>query len=286
MRRMRKTSVRRKLAIATWSSPREGNIYGKLTVDAGPALAYVEHLRKTTGEKVTITHLVGRAVGEALKHAPTLNGRIVFGRYVPHETVDVAFLVALENGNDLAKAKVERVDAKTVVEIARELRERAGRLRDGKDPDFEKSKGIVRLLPMFLLRPLVAATGWLTGALGIDARALGLERFPFGACIITNVGVFGLDEGFAPPTPFARVPVYVLVGAVRERPAAVDGKVVVRPELSLCCTVDHRFIDGAQGAVLAKIVRRVLENPWTLEGLDAPPAGIPGTLAAPRGETA
>lgn len=26
--------LRRKLAIATWASPREGNIYGKLTVDA------------------------------------------------------------------------------------------------------------------------------------------------------------------------------------------------------------------------------------------------------------
>lgn len=256
-----KTSIRRKLAIASWWSPREGNIYGKLTVDAGPALAYLEKVRAETGEKVTITHLVGRAVGEALKNAPTLNGRIVWGGYRPHATVDVAFLVALEDGKDLAKAKVCNVDKKSVVEIARELKGRALALRAGKDPEFEKSKKLIRLLPTWALRRLVTFTGWLTGAVGMNARGLGLEAFPFGACIITNVGVFGLDEGFAPPTPFAHVPVYVLVGAVRDRPAVVDGKIVVQPQLTLCATIDHRFIDGAQGGILAKIVRQVLENP-------------------------
>src|SRR5688572_7548890 len=118
---MAKMTTRRKLAIATWSSPREGNIYGKLTLDAGPALRYLDHLRATTGEKVTITHLVGRAVAEALKHAPGLNGRISLGRYLQHDSVAIAFLVALEEGADLAKAKVDNADQKSVADIAREL---------------------------------------------------------------------------------------------------------------------------------------------------------------------
>ncbi len=63
-------TLRRKLAIASWSSPSEGNIYGKLTVDATEALAYLDHLRETTGEKVTVTHLVGKAVAEALAAEP------------------------------------------------------------------------------------------------------------------------------------------------------------------------------------------------------------------------
>jgi len=201
-----KMTTRRKLAIATWSAPREGNIYGKLTVDAGPALAYLDHLRRESGEKVTITHLVGRAIGEALKQAPTLNGRIVWGKFKPYPSVDVAFLVTLEGGKDLAKAKVSDIDRKRTVDIARELRERAGKLRAGEDADFEKSKGLLRVLPTWLIRPLIAFIGWLTAALGVGVKALGLERFPFGSCIVTSVGMFGLDEGFAPPTPFARVP--------------------------------------------------------------------------------
>ena len=165
-------TTRRKLAIATWSSPREGNIYGKLTVDAGPAMAYLAHVRETTGEKVTITHLVGRAVAAALAKAPQLNGRIVLGRYVPFDTVDIAFLVSLEDGADLAKAKVEHADQKSVAEIARELRERAERLRNKKDDEFEKSKGLLKALPTFLLRPLLWTTGFLSSALGISLPGL------------------------------------------------------------------------------------------------------------------
>lgn len=266
-----KMTTRRKLAIATWKAPAEGNIYGRVTLDATQALAYLEYVKEKTGEKVTITHLVGRAVAEALKNAPGLNGRIVWGKYKPFETVAISFLVALEEGKDLAKAKVDQADTKSVSAIAKELRERAERLRQGKDSDFEKSKGLLRLLPTWLLRPLVWATGWLTGALGVSAKSLGLEAFPFGSCIITSVGMFGLDEGFVPPTPFARVPVYVLVGAIRERPAVVEGQVVIQPQVTLTATLDHRFIDGFEGGKLAKIVRAVMENPWTLEGMSGPP---------------
>ena len=267
---MGKMTVRRKLAIATWSAPREGNIYGKLTVDATAALEYIEHIRKETGEKVTITHLVGKAVAMALEEAPSLNGRIVFGGYAPFDSVDVTYLVALEEGEELAKAKIDNANKKSVVEISQELREKAGRLKQGKDDDFEKSKGLIRALPTWLLRPLLWLTGWLSGAVGLQMKALGLERFPFGSCIVTSVGMFGLDEGFAPPTPFARVPVYVLVGAIRPRPAVVDGRVIVQQQVTLTATIDHRFIDGYQGGILARVVRRVLEDPWSLEGKGRP----------------
>jgi len=261
---MTKMSTRRKLAIATWSAPREPNIYGSLTVDAGPALKYVEEAREKSGEKVTITHFVGKAVAEALKQTPSLNGRILFGRYRPHRTVDVAFLVTFEDGRDLAKVKIVNADRKTIVEMAREVREKADRLRSGQDADFQKSTRTLRLFPTWIIRPLVHAIGWLTGALGVQMKAFGLERFPFGSCIITSVGMFGLDEGFVPPTPFARVPVYVLVGAVRERPAVVKGQVVVQPQLTLTATIDHRFVDGYDAAAMILALKDLLEHPATI----------------------
>lgn len=272
-------SVRRKLAIATWSAPREGNIYGKLTVDVTEARQYIAWLRKETGLKITITHLVGKAVAEALSRAPGLNGVIRFGRFVGHKQVDVSFLVALEEGRNLAKAKIERLDEKSVTDLGQELRALADKLYAGKDESFNKSMGPLKMLPSWLIRPLVHTMGYLTGVWGINVPALGLEASPFGACVITNVGVFGLDEGFAPPTPFAHAPVFVLVGAIRDTPVVRDGQVVPRPLMTLCATIDHRYIDGAQGGVLAKVVRDVLENPWQLEGMDGPP---PETATEPE----
>lgn len=258
-------TLRRKLAISTWSAPREGNIYGKVTVDAGEAQAYLQHVRETTGEKVTITHLVGKAVGEALRKEPSLNGRIALGRYIPHDEVSIAFLVAMADGSDLAKAKIQHVDRKSVADMAKELRERATRLRDGADDDWEKSKGVVKILPTQILGRMLWLIGWLSSSLGLEFKPAGVERFPFGSAIVTSVGMFGLDEGFVPPTPFARVPLYVLIGAVKDQPTVVDGKVVIRPMLTVTATIDHRFIDGFQGGVIAKEFRRVFEDPWSLD---------------------
>ncbi len=264
-------SLRRKLAIATWSSPREGNIYGKMSIDMGNALAYIDFLRKTSGQKITITHLVGKAAGTAFRDCPDINGRIFLGRYIPHKTVDMAFLVSLEGGKDLAKFKVVDMDKKTTVEIASELALGAQRLREGKDANFEKPKGMIKLLPTWLIRPILWLTGYITGAIGIDVKPFGLEKFPFGAAIITSVGMFGLDEGYAPPTPFARVPVYITIPEVKKRPVVIDDKIVIRPMLDVTATIDHRFLDGHRGAMLAKTMRNLLENPWIMDGYQESP---------------
>lgn len=257
--------LRRKLAIASWRPAREGNIHGKVSVDATDALAYLDDVRERTGEKVTITHLVGKAVGAALASEPTLNGYIRMGRFVPHDQVALTFLVSMPDGSDLAKAKIDHVDRKPVAAVAAELRQRAEDLRTGANEDWEKNKQVIALLPTWLLRPVLWLTGLLASSFGVNAPALGVEPFPFGSGVVTSVGMFGLDEAYVPQTPFARVPLWVLVGAVSQRPTVVDGEVVPRPMLTVTATIDHRFVDGFQGAALAREFRRVFADPWSLD---------------------
>lgn len=263
-------SVRRKIAIASWSSPREGNIYGKISLDVGNALEYIEHLRKISGLKITITHLVGRACGLALAQCPDLNGRIFLGKYIPHKTVDLSFLVSVDGGNDLGKFKVCNIDQKTTIDIAKELAKGSELLRQGKDEDFERPKSMIRAMPTWIIRPILWLTGYLTGAMGLNIKSLGLESYPFGAAIITSVGMFGIDEGYAPPTPWARVPIYVAIPEIKKRAMVVDDQIVIRPMLELTSTIDHRFLDGHRGATVAKLLRKYIENPWAMDGLEPP----------------
>lgn len=273
---MARMSTRRKLAIASWAPPREGNIYGKMVFDVDEALRYLAWLRETTGEKITITHLVGKAVGMALAASPGLNGRVALGRFMPFETVDLSFLVVVDGGNELAKVKVREIDKKSLSEIAAKLRAGAERVRGGKDEEFENSKNLMRLLPTWIIRPLIYAVSFLTSGLGIQLNKA-LQRFPFGSAIITNVGVFGLDEAFAPHTPWARVPLLALMGSIHDGVHVVDGEVRARKQMIMTATIDHRFIDGAQGATLARVMRDAFANPWQFSGLDGPPEA----LAAP-----
>ncbi|MBW2211758.1 MAG: 2-oxo acid dehydrogenase subunit E2 [Deltaproteobacteria bacterium] len=138
---------------------------------------------------------------------------------------------------------------------------KASKVRHGDDEAFNRSTNVLRSLPTWALRPTLSALGWLTGSAGIEVKSAGLRRFPFGGCMISNVGMFGLDEGYMPPTPFAHIPVYLLIGAIREQPTVIDEEIVVRKVITLSATVDHRFIDGYQAGVLAHTARDCFENP-------------------------
>ena len=266
--------LRRKLILATWSAPKEGNIHGKMSLDCTTVLSYLDYLKEKHGRKITITHFIGRALGEGLHRTPSLNGYIRLGKYIPHDSVAVSFLVAIKGGN-LGNVKVDNIEQKTLLDVASALRSDASSLRDGKDKDFEAAQRTLRLMPPFLIRPMLWLTGWLTSSLGFNMSFLGLPKFPFGACMITSVGMFNLDEGYAPHTPFARVPVLAVIGASQKRAIVMeeDGvdQIVIRPMITLTATVDHRYIDGMQGASFAETVREAFQKPWILDGLTEAP---------------
>eukprot|EP01096_Ripella_sp_DP13-Kostka_P013211 TRINITY_DN567_c0_g1_i1.p1 TRINITY_DN567_c0_g1~~TRINITY_DN567_c0_g1_i1.p1 ORF type:complete len:311 (-),score=123.09 TRINITY_DN567_c0_g1_i1:8-904(-) len=251
---------RRKLMIASWGAPSEGNIYGAMECDATKALQYIKE-QKEQGNHVTITNIAIKAVALSLKAAPSMNGRLIWGKFFPHKTIDIGCLVNINDGKDLANAKITDVDKKTTKEIGEVLQQKAGKLRSGKDADWNKTLDTIKILPVFVIRRLVYTVGFLSSALGLNLPMLGVRPFPFGSCLVTSVGMMGLDMGFAPFTPFARVPILVMVGAIREKPVVVDGEIVVRPIITLTATLDHRFLDGAQGAALAKYLRLGIEDP-------------------------
>lgn len=259
----RRPSVRRRIAVATWRPSRDGRIYTRVVVDVTAAHAYVAGIRERTGQRVTLTHVIGAALGRCVAAVPEIRARVVFGRIVTRPTCDIGFAVDVDGGHDLAPVQVRSVDRLTPLEVARELDRGAARLRSGSDDRHNRSSAIVRLAPAWAMRPLMAAAGVLVGGLGV--AAFGQPGFPLGAAFISNVGTLGLDEAFLAPIPFARVPLYVGVGAVRDTPAVVDGAVVVQPQVVLGATADHRLIDGAHAGRLAALLRQLIAEPTLLD---------------------
>ena len=50
-----------------------------------------------------------------------------------------------------------------------------------------------------------------------------------------------------------------------------EGEIVVRKMMTLTATIDHRFMDGFQGGVLAKALREGMAEPWAMDGLATAP---------------
>jgi pyruvate dehydrogenase E2 component (dihydrolipoamide acetyltransferase) len=255
----------RKVASATWRGPFDPQIYGDLEIDATRLLAFVEEARAATGAHVTVTHLVGRALAYGLAENPDLNVRKRGGRFVPRDDVSIFFVVAVDGGKDLSGVKVRQADRKSAVDVARELTERAGRIKTGEDAGFGRSKTLLARTPVPILRPVLGLATWLTSGVGLDLRRLGLRAEPFGSALVTSVGMFGVQHAYAPLSPFYRVPVLALVSEVVPKPVVRDGEVVALPILTVSATMDHRYLDGAHAARLARSVRGYLEDPRAFE---------------------
>nr|WP_254533941.1 2-oxo acid dehydrogenase subunit E2 [Natrinema gelatinilyticum] len=90
-------------------------------------------------------------------------------------------------------------------------------------------------------------------------RTIGVEELRGGTFTITNIGATGGDHA----TPIINHPEsgILALGALKERPWAENGEIVVRPTLPISMSVDHRVVDGAEAARFTNEVKRYLTEP-------------------------
>ena len=92
--------------------------------------------------------------------------------------------------------------------------------------------------------------------------SLTLEDLRGGTFSITNGGVYGSLMS----TPIVNPPQVAILGlhAIKERPAAVGGQVVLRPMMYLALTYDHRIVDGAEAVRFLVRIKELIEDPAAL----------------------
>ncbi|EHQ57437.1 2-oxoglutarate dehydrogenase complex dihydrolipoamide succinyltransferase [gamma proteobacterium HIMB55] len=96
---------------------------------------------------------------------------------------------------------------------------------------------------------------------GLKARdkKLTIEEMTGGTFTVSNGGVFGSLLS----TPILNPPQTGILGmhAIKERPVAIDGQVVIRPMMYLALSYDHRLIDGKTAVQFLVTVKELLEDP-------------------------
>nr|WP_113864632.1 2-oxoglutarate dehydrogenase complex dihydrolipoyllysine-residue succinyltransferase [Brenneria salicis]NMN92202.1 2-oxoglutarate dehydrogenase E2 component [Brenneria salicis ATCC 15712 = DSM 30166]RBP67538.1 2-oxoglutarate dehydrogenase E2 component [Brenneria salicis ATCC 15712 = DSM 30166]RLM32474.1 dihydrolipoamide succinyltransferase [Brenneria salicis ATCC 15712 = DSM 30166] len=96
---------------------------------------------------------------------------------------------------------------------------------------------------------------------GRDGK-LTVEELTGGNFTITNGGVFGSLMS----TPIINPPQSAILGmhAIKDRPMAVDGQVVILPMMYLALSYDHRLVDGRESVGFLVTVKEMLEDPTRL----------------------
>lgn len=182
---------------------------------------YGDAFEKRHGVRLGFMSFYLKAVVEALKRFPEVNASIDGEDVVYHNYFDVSIAVSTPRG--LVTPVLKDVDALSMADIEKKIKELAVKGRDGK---------------------------------------LTVDELTGGNFTITNGGVFGSLMS----TPIINPPQSAILGmhAIKDRPMAVNGQVVVLPMMYLALSYDHRLIDGRESVSYLVAVKELLEDPARL----------------------
>ena len=91
---------------------------------------------------------------------------------------------------------------------------------------------------------------------------LAVDDMPGGTFTITNGGTYGSLMS----TPIINPPQSGILGmhAIKDRPMAVNGQVVIRPMMYVALSYDHRIVDGAEAVGFLVRIKELIEAPERL----------------------
>ncbi len=180
---------------------------------------------KEFGVRITYTDLIVMLLAKAIKYVPIINASLVEGEIKIWKDINIGVAVSFENGkydSSLIVPVIKNTESKSLLEIANINRDLITRARNGRLTPDEVTGGTITLTNLGALTP-----GWMIG------------------------------------TPIINQPQAVIIGtgAILEKPVGVNGKIELRPTMTVSFTYDHRVMDGAPIAKFYTKITELADNP-------------------------
>jgi pyruvate dehydrogenase E2 component (dihydrolipoamide acetyltransferase) len=192
--------------------------------------ALMDRIVTETGERLSITALLVKIVAAALTNHPRANASFDGGRVKLHRQINMGVAVSTHDG--LVVPVIKEADQKSLVQITRELKSFQDKARGMRYPS---KMGIL----------------------------FSIEDLSGGTFTLSNLGMYGIDRFNAILNPPQSA--ILAVGRVIKTPVGMPGDTIaLRPIMSLTLSVDHRAMDGVQGAKFLAEVKERIERPYFL----------------------
>jgi 2-oxoglutarate dehydrogenase E2 component (dihydrolipoamide succinyltransferase) len=185
-----------------------------------------EAFEKANGIKLGFMSFFAKAAANALQKYPVVNASVDGNDVIYHGYADISIAVSTDKG--LVTPVLRNVERQSFADIEKGIADYAKKARDGK---------------------------------------LGLDDLQGGTFTITNGGTFTITNGGTfgslMSTPIVNPPQSAILGmhAIKERPIAENGQVVIAPMMYIALSYDHRIIDGKEAVLFLVDIKNQLENP-------------------------
>ncbi len=235
-------------------------VYFSQEVDVEAALEFVERQNRERPDerRLTLFHLILRALTRVLHERPRLNRFVAGGRLWQREGIWLTFSAKTRFDDDAPLVTVKlRLDPHASLDAMIEQIQAAleRRRSDHKEPSDREIDWLLRLPPP-LVR-LAVRLGRALDALGLLPARM-IESDPlYASAFLANLGSVGLDAGYHHLWEYGNIPIFCVIGRIREDGAG-------RRRVVLKYSYDERVEDGLYCARGLERLRELLEKPTEL----------------------
>ncbi len=247
----------------------ESAVYFEDAIDVTETLRYIDEWNAEPGApKLTLFSLVLFAVARTLHEEPRLN-RFVAGRKLyQRDGVWLSFAAkkSMSPESPLVEVKREFAESETLRDF---LLDQEARLRGARSDEESKLDREVRwflkvphLLLIALVRLVRVADFW-----GLLPKSFITGDPFFASAFLANLGSVGGSAAFHHLYEYGDIPLFAVLGRVREEVVAVDGQPAVRKIARMRFTYDERIEDGFNAIRALVRMREKLERPESIAPL-------------------
>ncbi|MBL7163930.1 MAG: 2-oxo acid dehydrogenase subunit E2 [Anaerolineales bacterium] len=176
-------------------------------------------------DRISITHIVIKAIAVALQDHPLLNAILVENEIKILEEINIGIAVAMENGQ-LVVPIIRNADKKSLLDIAKESNLLMGKARAGQ---------------------------------------IGLEDVEGGTFTFSNFGMLKGGGDITTPIILPPQSAILAMGRIVSKPVVLNEEIVIRQMAWLSLTCDHRIINGVQAADFNHVLNELIQNPARLQ---------------------
>lgn len=233
------------------------SVFGLIEVDVTQARRLIRSCKERTGESISFTAFIAACLGKAVEEHKMVHAyRDWRNRLILFDDVDVNMIVEIEmEGRKVTLPHfVRAANKRTVLDIhnnIRKVQKKPKKSREFGAMGFARMPAFVRdIFYFFVFRN----PHWL--------------KKTFCTVGITAIGMFGKGAGWA--VPFNVHTLDVALGGISEKPAVVDGQIVIREMLCVTLMFDHDVVDGAPATRFAARFKELIETAHGLGELEEP----------------
>ncbi len=244
----------------------ESIVYFDGFVDARQLLAYLEAAKQRFA--VDITHCLIAAGFITMRENPKMNRFCVGRRLYQRKGCFMTFSMKRQQGDreaKLATVKLQSRDRETFRELVSRMDAQITTERSGTRTYADKEFDLLNALPRPVLRIGVTALKTLDYFNLLPGGFIANDGL-YTSMFCANLGSLGMGAGFHHLYEWGTCSAFMMVGQIEDRPAVVDGQVVVRPTLHIRWSYDERIDDGLNARFAIESVVRALEDPFQYFG--------------------